>query len=184
MNTRRILLRKITHDDLKKLFEWRNTEKYRFLFHYNESIIDFEEFCKEFYSDMSYIKFRYIIQKLDSKELIGIAFAHSFSKKELRCYINIYLVDRLEKKGYGVDAFALLYNHLFESVGVKKIYVQALPYNRHSISCIEASGMSKVKNGMGKRTHLSKEYNLIRFVGNKNVLPRIKGILQALSCFK
>jgi len=181
METRRIRLREVTKEDLPTIFEWRNTEKFRFLFHHNENIINYDEFCEEFICDMTVRKFQYIIETTTTCKLVGLTFIHSFSEVENYCFFNVFFDERYEGKGYGVDAFALFSYFLFNSAGIKKIYVEAFEYNIRSLSFIRKSGMKEIEVLRNKKLHLEKEYDILRFSCDNSLLPTIIALKEKLS---
>src|SRR5438045_9099255 len=113
LETRRIRLREIQAADLITIFNWRNTEKFRFLFHYDESEVNYEEFCEECSLDATARQFPFLIEKKDTHELVGLTFIHTYSKEYQSCFLNIFLSGAFEKKGYGTHAFVLFVLFLF-----------------------------------------------------------------------
>ena len=184
METRRIRLRQINENDYPVIFEWRNTEKFRYLFHHTENIIGYLNFCEEFSGDATVRKFQFLIEKTDNNEPIGLTFIHSYSEKEKHCLLNIYFTDSFERKGYGVDTFVLFFHFLLEEIGIKRIYVEAFAYNLFSISCIRRTGMTEVNNFGNKKLHDGKEYNILRFVGDRTILPKVLKYKEILSLKK
>jgi RimJ/RimL family protein N-acetyltransferase len=181
METRRILLREVRTDDLTTLFTWRNTDKFRFLFHHNENSIDYVGFCEEFAYDATARRFQYVVEKKDSQKLIGLTFVHRFPDEEECCFLNIFLEEHSEGRGHGVDVFVLFCQFLFQSVGIKKVYVGAFAYNTSSLACLRASGMTEEERQIGKHLHQGKYYDIFRFFGDSTLLPKINRMLQRLS---
>src|SRR5258706_10192120 len=114
METRRILLRPVEENDYPTLFEWRNKDKFRSFVHYKDTRIDYDSFLKEFKRDAKFRRYQYVIVQKSTSNAIGLLFTHTFSEKHCYCFINIYIDETIEKLGYGIDAFALLYCYLFE----------------------------------------------------------------------
>ena len=116
LETRRIRLREIQDEDLAILFQWRNTEKFRFLFHYDESIVTYDEFCEEFTRDADAHKFQFLIEMKDTHDPVGLTFVHSFSEKYKTCFLNLFLSEKFERRGYGTDSFVLFVLFLFKKL--------------------------------------------------------------------
>lgn len=111
---------------------------------------------------------------------MGITFVHANSNNDLEYFINIFLSELFEKKGYGVDVFVLFSLFLFNQVGVERLFVEASSYNKHSLSCIKNIGMTKV-NGNTKIFIAGAEYDLIRFEVDEQLIPKLKRIKEHLS---
>ena len=173
LETRRIRLREIRNGDLITLFGWRNTEKFRFLFHHNENILNYEEFCEEFMCDATVRKFQYLVEMKESNEPAGLTFVHTYSEKDKDCFLNIFLSEPFERKGYGVDVFVLFVLFLFNKIGIKKLFVEASAYNERSIACIRNSGMMKLSGINNKIIIAGKEYDLFRFEGDNKIVSEL-----------
>ena len=115
---------------------WRNTEKFRFLFHYYESEVNYEEFCEEFRRDVRDRKFQFLIEKRATNEPMGLTFVHTFSEEYKSCFLNLFISKPFEKKGLGTDVFVVFVLFLFNEIGLKKLFVQTSDYNEHSVACI------------------------------------------------
>jgi RimJ/RimL family protein N-acetyltransferase len=181
LETRRIRLREIENRDFPTLFKWRNTEKFKYLFHYNENEISYDKFREEFTWDATVRKFQYLIEVKNSNEPVGLAFVHTYSEEDKDCFLNIFLSEPFEKKGYGVDVFVLFFLFLFNQIGIKKLFVEASEYNEHSIACIRNSGMVELSGPFTKKIHAGKEYDIIRFEGDNKLLPRFIRINEHLT---
>ena len=107
LETRRIRLREIKEEDLIYLFHWRNSEKFRFLIHHNTDTISYEAFREEFAQDSEAHKYQYLVEKKETGEPIGFTYVNIFSEQYKSCFINLFIDETFEKKGYGIDAFVL-----------------------------------------------------------------------------
>ena len=181
LKTRRIRLREIQEKDFTTLFRWRNSEKFRLLFHHNDKEIDYEGFCEEFTWDTMARKFQFLVVIKNSHEPAGIAFVHSYSQENKECFLNIFLAESFEKKGYGTDVFVLYALFLFNQIGIKKLFVEASAYNKYSLSCIRSMGMTEIKGLNNKIVLAGSEYDLFRFECDNKFLPRLTKINDYLS---
>ncbi|MGA9070901.1 MAG: GNAT family protein, partial [Terracidiphilus sp.] len=143
--------------------------------------IDYNGFCNAFSRDARVRKYQFVIEKISNQELIGLTFVHSYSEIDRHCFLNVFINERYEGKGYGVDVFALMFHFLFEQVNIEKLYVEAFDFNHFSIKCIQASGMKEIKRLVGKRLHLGVRHDSVRFLGERDLLPKIDEVLKNLS---
>jgi len=180
METRRIRLREVEKRDFPILFSWRNTEKFRFFFHHNENVINYDMFCDEFTMDATVRQFQFVIEKTNTNELIGLTFIHSFSVVNNHCFLNLFLKEPFERKGYGVDAFILFCRFLFNTAEIKKVYAEAFSYNALSIACMRHSGMTEIKGLTKKKLHLGNEYNILRFSCDTAILQKWANVEEKL----
>jgi RimJ/RimL family protein N-acetyltransferase len=184
LETRRIRLRKIQKQDFPAIFKWRNTEKFRFLFHYDESIVDYEMFCEEFKRDAHARPFQFLIEKRETKEPLGLTFIHSYSEEYHTCFLNLFLSEPFERKGFGTDAFVLFVLFLFNEVGLKRLFAQASDYNEYSIACIRRGGMRELIGNIEKKIHKGKEHDILCFAADETIVPRLSKILKLLTIQK
>lgn len=181
LETRRIRLREIQTGDIINLFTWRNTEKFRFLLHYNTEMISYEEFCGEFIRDSEAYKYLYLVEKKESGEPVGFTYVNAFSEKYKSCFINLFIDEPFEKKGYGVDAFVLFCLFLFQRAGLKKLFAQAFDFNNHSLSCMRNIGMRELT---GNVTRVTQRGNLLCFAADESIISVLTRINKILSCNK
>src|SRR5215831_5042151 len=97
LETRRIRLRSVQKRDMRTLFKWRNGDRFRFLFHYDESEVNYQEFCEEFAKDTDWKKFQFLAEKKSTLEPVGLTFIHSYSEEYQFCFLNIFLNEAFEK---------------------------------------------------------------------------------------
>ena len=179
--TRRIRLREIRETDRPILFDWRNSEKFRFLLHHSTNIISYEEFCEEFIKDSEGHKYQYLIEKRESRVPIGLAYVDTFSEQYRSCFINIFIDEPFEKKGYGIDAFVLFVLFLFKHAGLIKLFAYAYALNDHSLSCIRHIGMREL---VGNITKVPERGNVLCFAADKSIVPNLARINKILSMHK
>src|SRR5262245_22015382 len=98
LETRRIRVRSVQKGDMHTLFKWRNGDRFRFFFHYDESEVNYEEFCEEFSRDSDWKKFQFLAEKKSTLEPVGLAFIHSYSEEYQSCFLNIFLDETFERK--------------------------------------------------------------------------------------
>ena len=181
METRRILLRDVRPDDLPTLFAWRNTEKFRIFVHHTRNCVDYDAFCKEFAADSATRAFQYVIEKKDDHRPIGLTYGHSYSEADQHCFVDVFLEEPSEGKGYGVDVLALLFRFMIESMGIRQMYAEALDCNVSSIAGMRGAGMTEVERFIGKKLYRGKQHDVVRFVAERDLLPKAVRLLRRLS---
>ena len=178
LETRRIRLREIQHEDLPTIFQWRNTEKFRFLLHHNTNMISYDEFREEFTMDSECYKYQYLIEKKEGGVPVGITYVYTFSEQYRSCFINLFIAEPFEKKGYGIDAFVLFVLFLFQRAGLKKLFASAFDFNDHSLSCIRHVGMREL---VGNITEVPERGNVLCFAADESIVPNLARINKILS---
>lgn len=181
METRRILLRPVGEKDIIKIFSWRNKDKFRNFFHYKSSIIDYENFVTEFKKDSSTRHTQLVIESKSDKEIIGLIFSFNLNLIDGYCFINVYLDEKFEQKGYGPEAFGLLFCHLFDSYPLNKIYTEVFDYNKLSLSTITSTGFKEEGRFKEHKFYNGKRHDVIRFAAYCDSLPRFRKIIEHYS---
>ena len=180
METRRIRLREVSLTDAPTLFEWRNTEHFRFLFHHDDSVVDYAAFLDDFARAPARRKFQFIIEKVGRQQPVGISFVHHFSLEEDHCFLNVYLSEPYTGRGYGVDVVALACHFLLRSVGISTVFLEAFAYNTLSLATLRKAGIPRVEDYHAGRLHLGVEHEILRFRIDRSFLGRIDQLLAAL----
>jgi RimJ/RimL family protein N-acetyltransferase len=181
LETRRIGLREIQDGDLISIFQWRNTEKFRVFFYGYEKEVKYDEFCDEFIQDTNARKFQFLIVKKDTGEPVGLTFVHTYSEEYKSCFLNIFISEPFERKGYGTDVFVQFVLFLFNQMGLKKVFVQASDHNVHSIACIRKIGMRELAGNVEKKIYAGKEHDILCFAADQNLVPRLAMINKYIS---
>ena len=179
METRRILLRGVDPKDYPEMFVWRNYAKFRNFVHYNSSTISFEDFVREFERDAKVRPHQYLIERKETGELIGLIFSHTLSKTNGYCFINLFISEKYERKGFRPEAFALLFCHLFDScLFLHKIYLEVFEYNQFSLSSLTTAGFKEEGRFKEHKWHKGKRYDVIRFAAYRDSVPRFAKIIE------
>ena len=181
IETRRIRLREIQENDLFTIFQWRNTEKFRFLLHHSTEVISYEAFCEEFTMDAAGHKYQYLVEKKDGGVPIGFTYVDTFSEQYRSCFINLFIDEPFEKKGYGIDAFVLFVLFLFQQAGLRKLFAHAFDFNDHSLSCIRHIGMREL---VGNITKVPERGDILCFAADESIVPNLARINKVLSTHK
>jgi len=184
MRTRRIRLRAFLESDMPQLFAWRNTDSFRSYIMPHDRKVDFDQFCQDFADGSPYRAFDFLIETVRDGTPAGFAFVHGMSERESHAFVMVYLEERFEGRGYGVDAFLLLARFMFETIGLRSLYVEVAEYNKLSLASIRAAGLKEVERLKGQRVHNGLAYDRLRFRGDAERLPEVVAWLDKLSAPK
>ncbi len=181
METRKVILRPVKDEDLAIIFRWRNSDKFRNLFHYKDSKISYEEFIREFQRDAKVRQVQSVVVEKINNTPIGLIFSHSMSRDNGHCFINLYVDEAFQVRGYGVQAFALLFCYLFEHYSLHKIYFEVFEYNALSLSSLTTAGFTEEGRFREHKFHNGKRHDVLRFAAYRNSIPRFKKIVDHFS---
>ncbi|HEX7845671.1 MAG TPA: GNAT family protein [Chitinophagaceae bacterium] len=181
LETRRIRLRETQDKDIVTIHDWRNSEKFRLLVHYNTDEISYEDFHEEFIRETEYYKYRLIIERVENEQPIGLIYVDTFSEQYRSCFINLFIAEPFEKKGYGVDAFVVFVLFLFRQEQLKKLFANAFDFNHHSMSCMKNLGMKELIGNVTKVVRRGEEQSIVCYAADENIVPRLERICQYLS---
>ena len=134
-------LRQIEEADLAKLRDWANspyirayTREYRPL-----NMLNQNKWLLPLLTDQTNILF--VIEKLDSSELIGCCGLTHINWKEGHGEVSIYIgEEKWQEKGYATDALQLVLKYGFEELRLHRIYAVIFEYNEASIKFFEKNG--------------------------------------------
>lgn len=162
INGQRIVLRQIEKTDLATLYQWRNSERFMELCSTRRDTVTPEQFETEISKDLTRDRYLQclILKKAAS---IGTIYAYNINKTDGHIFITTFITGAYERHGYGIDACALFINHLFETLGLYKIYMEVYSYNEHSLSIMKKLDLAKEGVFRGHRLKDGRRYDLIRF---------------------
>jgi ribosomal-protein-alanine N-acetyltransferase len=146
IETDRLILRKLTLNDMNELIENGNDRELSFLTYYLPYPLG-EEGAKKIILEENTNKdlFRFAIELKSIKRLIGIVDLYNFKKKEGKIKIGYWLGKNYRKVGYGVEAVKRIMDFAFEEIGVKKICAKVLIINNDSKKLLEKLGYKQTK---------------------------------------
>jgi len=76
---------------------------------------------------------------------------------------------------------ALLFRFLIESMGIRRMYADALDCNVSSIAGMRGAGMTEIERFIGKKLYRGKQHDVVRFVAERDLLPKAVRLLRRLS---
>ena len=134
-------LRQIEESDLPKLRDWRNspyirayTRGYRPL-----NMLNQNKWLSSLLTDQTNIMF--IIERLESSEIIGCCGLTHINWKEGHGEVSIYIgEEKWQEKGYASDTLQLLLKYGFCELRLHRIYAIIFEYNESSIKFFEKNG--------------------------------------------
>lgn len=181
METRKIILRQPELKDYSVLFKWRNSLRFRNLFHYSTAEISYDGFLKEFARNTKTRHCQFVIEYKMTETMIGIVFSHTFSVVNGYCFINLYIDEPFELKGYGIVAFSLFFCHLFDSYPLHKIYFEVFEYNKLSLSTLQSAGFALEGRFKEHKFYNGTRHDVLRFAAYRGNLPRFRNIVTRFS---
>lgn len=169
-----VSLRPIQETDLQLLLQFRNDFKFRALCSQRREVIDFEAFRSELCSDFRRDRHQQYIIEINRGEVIpaGTIYSYGLNREDGHCFITVFVVEAFMRRGYGLDAAALLAVFLFESLNLHKIYLEVYDYNQLSTStamnfgCVEEGRFKEHRFFDGRR------WDLVRFAFYKRDVPK------------
>jgi len=179
---RRIILSFAQDSDIEALLRWRNSESFLRFCTLKRNKVTLEEFKQELLEDLNHDRFcQMIIRKKFASNSIGTIYCYNLNRHDGYAFITIYIDDNSQRIGYGAEAFALFFCHIFKLIPeLHKIYVEVYEYNTRSISCLVRAGF--VEEGRFKEHKLfeSKRYDLIRFAFFRRDLAKTRQRIKKL----
>jgi len=169
METERLILRKLTLNDIDELIENGNDRELSFLTYYLPYPLD-ENGAKKIILEENTNDdlFRFAVELKSEKKLIGIVDLYNLKKKEGKIKIGYWLGKNYRKVGYGTESVKKIMDYAIDELNVKKICAKVLIINNDSRKLLEKLGYEKTKitandkflNGMRIDT-VSYEFNAI-----------------------
>lgn len=123
-------------------------------------------------------KFQYVIENKNDNKIIGLIYCHSLNTTNKNCFINLYIDEEYEVKGYGVQSFGLFLEMLFEQENMYKVYMEVYSNNRLSLSSLESCKFEKEGIFKGHVMLHNEKIDLIRFAAYEESLILFKKILK------
>lgn len=162
--SRSIGLRPIEEPDYPILLHWRNEERFLRLFSSRRNIVSLTEFVAEtkrvLENGPRHIQF-VIVRKKDNK-VIGTTYSFNLDLTDGYVFINTYMDEEVERRGYGMIATLLLIRYLFDSFPIHKIYFEVFAYNELSHSTMKSAEFIEEGRFKDHRFYGGKRHDVIR----------------------
>jgi len=146
LETKRLLVRPINHDDKDVLFEYRcdkETNKYQGWI--PETLNDVETFIAKIAKQINEPEtwFQFAIIEKETQKLIGDLGIHFFDNENKQVEIGCTLNKNFQKKGYATEAVKIVISYLFNELNKHRIITSIDPANKNSINLVERIGFRK-----------------------------------------
>ena len=148
LTTKRILIRPISIEDKRALFEYRsNPDINKYLSFVPKNLEDIEHFIKKCPSEFNLqgTWFQLVLVLKDSQKLIGDIGVHFLETETENKQVEIgyTLNPKFQNKGYAAEALHEIIDYLFTSLNKHRITASVDPMNERSIHLIEKLGFRR-----------------------------------------
>jgi RimJ/RimL family protein N-acetyltransferase len=139
----KVVLREKQLDDAANDYAWRCDPELARLDAAPPSRLPFSEFVMSYTEELRHSsprRHRFAIDTLDG-EHIGNCMYYDINHKKREAEIGIMIGNRnYWDQGYGTDAITILVRHIFEELGLERIYLNTLEWNFRAQKCFEKCG--------------------------------------------
>lgn len=141
---KRINLKELTDEDNSLIVAWRNTERVKKnLYSHSELTIEGQNtWYKKYIEDRTNQTFTILVKddnkKIGTVSLTGIDLENSIAELSIIIGEDAYL-----GRGYGKEATLLILKYAFEQLGLNKVHLRVLDYNREALNMYESLGFTK-----------------------------------------
>lgn len=164
LKTERLLLRKIREDDIqefhnklasdKKVIEFLNWEETPTIETTTKMV---NEILEEYENDIS--TYKWIIESLDSHEIIGMILVHSFNSQKLFAELDYCIAEEYRGHGYAPEALRKVIEYLIFEVGFFRVEAVYNMNNEASGRVMQKAGMKYEGTLRGRAINLNKDGN-------------------------
>jgi RimJ/RimL family protein N-acetyltransferase len=183
--TKHILLRPIEEKDLPLLHKWRNSVDFIKFCSVRRNPVGYEDFIAELKRDFEKDRhLQFIIEAKNKNVPIGTIYTYNLNLIDGYVFITVYLDGSYRRRGYGVEAVALLLRYLFESLPLHKIYMEVYAYNNLSMSILKRVNFVEEGRFKEHRFFEGGRHDLIRFAVYRNFLEEVVKFLDGLKSTK
>ncbi len=89
----------------------------------------------------------FAIEDLESERHIGNVMYYGYDPRAAEAELGITIGERdFWSSGYGTDAVRTLLSHLFEELGLRRVYLHTLSWNYRAQRCFDRAGFSRVRD--------------------------------------
>jgi RimJ/RimL family protein N-acetyltransferase len=155
--TRTVGLRPISESDYPTLIDWRNSERWLRLLSQRRDTVSPEEFAAEIKKALATQRqAQFIIVRKRDNRAIGTIFSFNLDLTNGNVFINTFIDEENERRGYGAIATALVIRWLFDAFPIHKIYFEVFGYNKLSHDTMVSAGFKKEGRFRGARFYAGK----------------------------
>ncbi len=168
LETKRLILRKITEQDAKDLYNniYNNFEYYKY--YYPLAFKDFEEYNNlvkkydEWYKNGNHFRWGIALKK--TNKMIGLVQLHTKDELNKNCRIAYIIGYKYNKKGYATEAVKKVLSFAFKKLNYHRIEAEVVTNNYNSIKLLKSIGMEEEKERKESYYLNNKYYNQKIFV--------------------
>lgn len=145
----KVILRDKRLDDAANDYAWRCDEELARLDAASPMRISFADYLVSYKEELQYQSYwqrRFAIESLDGKH-IGNCMYYDINEQKKEAELGILIGDRAYwNQGYGADVVTTLVNHIFEDVGLERVYLSTLDWNIRAQKCFGKCGFVRCGN--------------------------------------
>lgn len=157
-----LILIPINKTHLPILYKWRNESSFVTNCTARSKLDSINEFEEELNSDFKkdrHLQFLIYLRQMP----IGTIYSYSFSRIDKYTFISVFIESQYANKSFGIKAFSIFTNSLFQKFDLYKVYFDIYEYNSKVISIFEKCQFSL--EGVFKNQHQinNKRYDVRRY---------------------
>jgi RimJ/RimL family protein N-acetyltransferase len=145
----KVILREKRVEDAQDDYKWRSDPELARLDAASPLRVTFDEYFRSFSGELEYPAFTshsFSIVTRDNEEHIGNCMYYGLDHLHKEAEIGIIIGDRAYwNGGYGQDAVQTLVDHVFATVGLKKVYLHTLEWNHRARRCFAKCGFHEAQ---------------------------------------
>lgn len=146
LETKRLIIRPITHDDKNEVFEYRSdTEANKYQGWIPKTIDDVETFIGKISEQINEPEtwFQFVIIEKETRKIVGDLGIHFFDSENQQVEIGCTLNKDFQSKGYATESIKRVIDYLFKELNKHRIITSIDPDNKNSIRLVERIGFRK-----------------------------------------
>jgi RimJ/RimL family protein N-acetyltransferase len=148
LSENKYILRNVSHDDIKLLFEWINQRSVR-RWSFSKELISYEMHQKWFFEKFkNKNSFIFILQK--SSLPLGMI---RFDKKNKKTFLSYLISERFRGQKLGTKILKLGISKISSLWGITDIYAETIPENQPSVRSLERVGFKLVSSNNKKKIY-------------------------------
>ncbi|MDP3764065.1 MAG: GNAT family protein [bacterium] len=183
LETSRITLKPIEDSDYPTLHRWRNESRFLALFSAKREVVSPENFTKELAREFERNRhLQFIVLRKKDVVALGTIFSFNFNHIDGYIFVNVYIDENYENRGYGAEAIVVIVRYLFKFLPIHKICFEVFEYNCLSLSTMRnaVSSYGFCEEGCFKEHRFfdGKYYDVFRFAILRDSLDKIESLLQ------
>lgn len=161
--SRRLRLCSLGADDLSTFFAWRNEVEFLNLVANNPEPVSYEKFLKEQDRRTRGCDCLFVVKRHHENMPVGVVYSLNTNLYDRFTFVNVYIGGSYRDLGLGAEAGILLIHHLFRTLSLHKVYLDALESNQQSLSMYKTAGLAQEAYLVGHRWVSGSRQSVYRF---------------------